>query len=90
MRLRKILFAGGMVLFVAMVLFVGCYVTTSPPPRQTGSSAHIKCWSGGVVFYDGDSEGKVMNAFNSDGYKFMDAKTHQLTQVSGNCLVTYP
>lgn len=57
--------------------------------RSLGKTATIMCYSGGVKIYDGQSDGKVMNATNSDGYEFMDAKTHHLVQVSGTCVIDY-
>ena len=54
-----------------------------------GDPANIKCYSADVVIYDGRSTGKVSNPDGSDGYQFKDAKTGWLTEVSGNCVVTY-
>lgn len=54
-----------------------------------GSSAHVTCYSGGKVIYDGYSTGKVASEENSDGYFFKDKKTRQFVEVSGNCIIRY-
>ena len=54
-----------------------------------GSTASIKCYSGGIVIYEGRSTGKVRGESNSDGYNFIDAKTKKLMEVSGNCVIKY-
>lgn len=54
-----------------------------------GSSAHVTCYSGGEVIYDGYSTGKVASEEHSDGYFFKDKKTKQFVEVSGNCIIRY-
>lgn len=54
-----------------------------------GDAAHVQCYSGGVLIYDGVSTGKVANSEGSDGYEFRDAKDQKLKQVSGDCVLTY-
>lgn len=54
-----------------------------------GDNAAVKCWSGGVVIYDGLSTGKVISEENSDGYSFLDSKTDKYMEVSGNCVIQY-
>jgi len=54
-----------------------------------GGSANVKCYSGTMLIYDGDSTGKVQNSQQSDGYYFVDRKDNKLKEISGNCIVTY-
>ena len=54
-----------------------------------GKSAHVICYSGGKVIYDGYSTGKVVSEGSSDGYFFVDLETGRPTEVSGNCVLTY-
>lgn len=54
-----------------------------------GDSAHVKCYSGGQVIYDGYSTGKILSEESSDGYYFRDKETDLLMEVSGNCVITY-
>ena len=54
-----------------------------------GDSAHIKCYSGGEVIYNGYSTGKIKSEEGSDGYYFRDKETKLLMEVSGSCVITY-
>ncbi len=54
-----------------------------------GDGASVKCYSGGVVIYDGVSTGKVQSEAQSDGYYFRDANTGISMEVSGNCVIRY-
>lgn len=55
-----------------------------------GESATIKCYSGGMLIYEGRSTGRVLKEeTGADGYAFKDAKTGELKEVSGDCNVTY-
>lgn len=82
-----VLVLGG--LLSCMAALTSCTNTEWAHFKSLGNNAKIKCWSGGVVIYEGTSDGKVMNASNSDGYEFMDSADHKLTQVSGNCVIKY-
>lgn len=53
-----------------------------------GSEHSVKCFSGGVVIYQGVASGKVLSEENSDGYYFTDKATGKLMEVSGNCVIT--
>lgn len=75
-------------LFLLVALVAGCDAWAGKV-GSLGSEAHIECWSGDTIIYSGRSTGKVMNSESSDGYYFLDAKTRVLTEVSGNCIVTY-
>jgi hypothetical protein len=78
------------VIFVVLMLtFTGCTDATIAKFKAYGDSAVIECYSGEKLIYKGRSTGKVVNPEGSDGYQFMDAKTEELTEVSGNCIVTY-
>ena len=52
-----------------------------------GSSGHIKCYSGALLIYEGDSTGKIATEHQSDGWYFEDAATHKLVRVSGACVI---
>ena len=54
-----------------------------------GDSAHVKCFSGGIIIYEGYSTGKISSEQDSDGYYFRDKETNLLMEVSGNCVITY-
>ena len=54
-----------------------------------GKSAHIKCYSGGKVIFEGTSSGKVLSEKDSDGYFFKDKATGSMLEVSGDCVIRY-
>ena len=81
--MRKIFVIG------ALFALAGCTDATIAQLGAYGDAADIKCYSGTALIYDGRSTGKVESVQNSDGYLFKDAATRKLTEVSGNCVITY-
>lgn len=80
----------GLFLIPVLMTLVACTDTTRSKIAAYGESAAVKCYSGGVLIYDGRSTGKVMKEdTGADGYAFRDAKTGELKEVSGDCNVTY-
>lgn len=71
----------------AVAVTAGCSDTTLAHFESIGDSAHISCYSGGKLVYDGHSTGKVATTSGSDGWEFMDAADHKLVRVSGQCVV---
>lgn len=81
MNLKKLIFC-------LIVLFaIGCTDAKMKQFTTIGSSAHVKCYSGGTVIYDGYSTGKVTTEKGSDGWYFEDSKTNKLIRVSGDCVI---
>lgn len=78
-----------LLLIAFAIIFTGCTDAGFEKLTNYGNSAHIKCWSGGSVIYDGHSTGKVASEAQSDGYFFKDRETGKLKEVSGNCDITY-
>ena len=75
---------------IAFVLsFAGCSDAAWGKLGAYGDSAHITCYSGGKLIYDGESTGKVISESSSDGYFFKDKKDGKLKEVSGNCVIAY-
>ena len=70
-------------------MLAGCGAAERAQLFAIGSDATVKCYSGDTVIYSGKSNGKVESPQSSDGYVFMDAATDRLTEVSGNCVITY-
>ena len=81
--MRKIFVIG------ALFALAGCTDATIAQLGAYGDAADIKCYSGTALIYDGRSTGKVESPQGSDGYLFKDAATRKLTEVSGNCVITY-
>jgi hypothetical protein len=69
-----------------LLLTSGCTDATWSKVTQYGGSQHIKCYSGGVLIYEGDSTGKVVSEQGSDGYYFEDATTHEVVEISADCV----
>lgn len=76
-------------LLVILTILVSCSDAEMSKIGSWGSSAKIKCYSGGLVIYDGHSTGKVISEANSDGYFFRDKGDGNLKEVSGNCVIEY-
>ena len=69
------------------LLLVGCTDAKWASYEALGSQATVKCYSGGVIIYDGTSTGRVASTRESDGWEFEDAETGKFVRVSGDCLV---
>ena len=77
------------ILFLLFVLSVtGCSDARMAAMSAWGSRHSIKCWSGGVLIYEGTTTGKIENEAQSDGYYFKDEKTDKVVMISGNCFIT--
>lgn len=77
-----------MVLCVALAM-VGCTDASFDKVTSYGSRASVKCYSGGVLIYEGTSTGKLLETQDSDGYNLRDSVTKDLVQVNGDCVVVY-
>jgi len=71
------------------LLALGCTDATFGKFASLGNSAHVKCYSGGELIYEGNSTGKVISEQSSDGYFFRDQQSGDMMEVSGNCVITY-
>jgi hypothetical protein len=72
---------------VVFMLLIGCTDAEKARYSALGNPGHIKCYSGGEVFYEGDSTGVIQTVSESDGWQFKDAKTGKFVRVSGACLI---
>jgi hypothetical protein len=74
----------------SLVVFAGgCTDASRGKITAIGSPAHIVCYSGGKVIYDGHSTGKILSEKDSDGYFFKSRETGDFQEVSGQCIITY-
>lgn len=71
----------------AVAAISGCTDTDRASLGAYGTPSTVQCYSGGKLFYDGKSTGRVQNAAHSDGYEFKDAATGKLVRINGHCLV---
>lgn len=59
--------------FLIVLLFlVSCSDALKGSFNALGKGRDIKCYSGGVLIYEGKTTGKIENESNSDGYFFTD------------------
>ena len=65
----------------------GCTDASRSSLGSYGDPAEVKCYSGGVMIYNGKSTGKVASTSQSDGWEFRDAASHRFVRVSGDCVV---
>ncbi len=79
-----------MLLITLLALTItGCTDASWGRMSALGNSAKVKCYSGELLIYEGESTGKVKNSEQSDGYYFVDKADGKLKEVSGNCIVEY-
>ena len=67
--------------------WIGCSDATRASFNSYGNAAHIRCYSGGVLIYEGDSTGRVATTSESDGWEWKDDKTGKFVRVSGTCII---
>ena len=84
--MKKLIFVA---LAVGLLFMSGCTDGKMARIKALGGSAHVTCYSGTLIIYDGYSTGKVTSPENSDGYYFVDKATKKLKEVSGNCVIDY-
>ena len=73
---------------LTLILLSACSDTGRARFNALGSSAHVVCYSGGEVIYDGYSKGRVYSPENSDGWSFKDKDSGMLIEVSGDCILS--
>lgn len=73
--------------FICALVLGGCTDAGMKQYTTIGSPGHIKCYSGTLLIYEGDSTGKISTEHQSDGWYFEDAATHKLVRVSGACVI---
>lgn len=72
---------------ILLLLSQGCTDTTVASIEAMGRLGHIRCWSGALLTYEGDSTGRIQTVSQSDGWEFKDAKTGKFVRVSGACVI---
>lgn len=78
-----------LIFVIGLFLICGCTDATIGKFKALGDSAHVTCFSGGKLIYEGCSTGKVKSESSSDGYYFQDKRTKKVMEVSGNCVIIY-
>jgi hypothetical protein len=73
---------------IILLSVVGCSYANRSAISAWGKRHDVKCYSGGKLFFEGYTTGKVENEAHSDGYYFQDEATGKFTTVSGDCVIT--
>ncbi len=75
------------------LLLLSLFVLTSCGDSQKdelsilSQSRQVKCYSGGIIIYEGRTTSKISNEKNSDGYYFMDTNG-QFIEINAECIFT--
>lgn len=77
-----------LLILLSLSLLTSCSNAEWSAFNAWGKRHVVKCWSGGVLIYEGSTTGKIENEEHSDGYYFQEEKSGKLVMVSGNCLIT--
>jgi hypothetical protein len=80
-----------LVLAVGLPMFFAYGLTDAGRAKvqALGDSARVTCYSGGVMFFDACSSGKVHSESSSDGYFFSEKETRWPVEVAGDCTIVY-
>ena len=73
---------------LALVGLTACTDAQRAKYTSIGSAHHILLYSGGKLIGEWDSTGAVTNEEHSDGFVFVDAKTHVNMEVAGQVIIT--
>lgn len=75
------------IVVIILASLVGCTDAGWGKLTALGDKAHIECYSGGKLIFDGMSTGKVSSEASSDGYYFVDNKTSNMTTGGMNLIL---
>lgn len=73
------------ILIVAMLALSSCSDANKGAIAALGKSRLVKCYSGGVLIYEGVTSGKIENEEHSDGYFFTDIMGDYI-EINANCI----
>lgn len=74
------------VMLMAMAL-VACTDADMAHMSQLGDAAHVQCFSGGQVIYDGHSTGKIQSNQSEDGLYFREKESGKFVRLYADCVV---
>lgn len=72
---------------IAGTLIASCSDATKGSMMALGKGRSVKCYSGGVLIYEGKTTGKINNEEDSDGYYFTDTNGTYI-EINANCILT--
>ena len=77
----------GIVVCIILLGLVSCTDAKMKQLTTIGNPGKIRCYSGGVIIYEGESTGKIATENQSDGWYFEEKGTGNLVRVSGDCVI---
>ena len=72
-------------LLLSSLMLFSCSDAHRASITALGKGRDIKCYSGGVLIYEGKTTGKIENESGSDGYYFTDTKG-EFVEINANCI----
>ena len=69
------------------IVTIGCTDAFKADLGGYGREHHIRMYNGGSLVAEWYSTGKVVSMTDSDGWQFMDKKTHKLVRVGGDVII---
>lgn len=75
-------------LFVLTILCItSCTNARIASYSALGKEGNIKCYSGGVLVYEGIATGRIASLSQSDGWEFEEKGTGNFIRISGTCVI---
>ena len=71
----------------AAASLVACTDAQRASITSIGSPHHVQLYSGGKLVGEWDSTGAITNEGKSDGFVFVDARTHKNMELSGTIVI---
>lgn len=70
-----------------LVTLTGCTDASRAHVSQLGDEAHVQCFSGGRVVYDGISTGRIESNQSEDGLYFKEKGSGKFIRLYADCVV---
>ena len=72
---------------IALLVVGGCTDAARARLGSYGDSGEIKCYSAGILIYEGKSTGKINANNHISGFEFKDADTNRFVRIHADCVV---
>ena len=73
-------------ILIVLILLSGCTDAAKGKLVSLNTPAEVKCYSGGILIYTGETTGKISNEAHSDGYYFKDKLSGDFIEINANCI----
>lgn len=75
------------IISMAVVLAAACTDADMAHMSQLNDPAHVQCFSGGQIVYDGHSTGKIQSNQSEDGLYFKEKESGKFVRLYADCVV---